>query len=182
MVLALAAALLGLVASVALYGPAPLLRSSLGQALLSPWVKGPRVAVGDPVPPFALPGLEGPTMTLPTPGSAVLVNYWASWCGPCLDEQPLLSAFAARQGANGVRVVAVALDDRAAAASFLRLHPLGFPSLVEAPGDHDSSVRLGNSRGILPFNVLIGADGRLRKRQAGAFRSAGELEAWATSP
>lgn len=182
LLLALSAGLFGLLASVALYGPGPLLRSQLGQALLSPWIQGPRVDVGARVPPFVLPGLGGPAMTLPTVGSPVLVNYWASWCAPCLDELPLLSAFAARQGTNGVKVIAVALDDRDAAATFLRQHPLGFPSLVEAPGDRDSSVRLGNSRGVLPFTVLIGADGRLRKRQSGAFRDAQDLEAWATSP
>jgi thiol-disulfide isomerase/thioredoxin len=182
LLLALSAGLFGLLASVALYGPGPLLRSQLGQALLSPWIQGPRVDVGARVPPFVLPGLGGPAMTLPTVGSPALVNYWASWCAPCLDELPLLSAFAARQGTNGVKVIAVALDDRDAAATFLRQHPLGFPSLVEAPGDRDSSVRLGNSRGVLPFTVLIGADGRLRKRQSGAFRDAQDLEAWATSP
>ena len=182
LLLALFAGLLGLLASVALYGPEPLLRSQFGRVLLSPWVTGPRVEIGDAVPAFALPGLGAPAMTLPPTGSPVLVNYWASWCGPCLDEQPLLSAFAARHGASGMKVVAIALDNRDDAETFLRQHPLGFPSLLEASGDHDSSVRLGNSRGVLPFTVLIDADGRLRKRQSGAFRNARDLEVWATSP
>ena len=136
---------------------------------------GPR----EPVPAFTLPGLAGPALTLPIRGRPVLLNYWASWCGPCLDELPLLSAFASQQGPNGVQVVGIALDDRAQAEAFLRQHPLGFPSLIEAPGEHDSSIRLGNRRSILPYSVLIGADGRQVRRHSGAFRDADDLRSWA---
>lgn len=135
-----------------------------------------------PVAAFTLPGLNGPPMRLPVPGESVLVNYWASWCVPCRDELPLLARFARQQGPGGIRVVAIALDERAAAAEFLRARGLDLPSLVEDPGPRDSSVRLGNERGVLPYSVLIGPDGRLRKRRFGAFRDADDLQAWAKDP
>ena len=141
-----------------------------GVALLGP---------GEPVPDFTLPGLAGPAMTVPTHGRPVLLNYWASWCGPCLNELPLLSAYSTQQGPNGVQVVGIALDDPIQAGAFLSQHPLGFPSLIEAPSEHDSSVRLGNRRGVLPYSVLIGADGRRVRSRSGAFRDAEDLRAWA---
>ena len=155
---------------IALIVLAGLVASIVGVMLL-----GPR----EPVPAFTLPGLAGPAMTVPARGRPVLLNYWASWCGPCLDELPLLSAFAAQQGPSGVQVVGIALDDRTQAEAFVRQHPLGFPSLSEAPGEHDSSVRLGNHRGVLPYSVLIGADGRQLRSHSGAFRDAEDLRAWA---
>ena len=50
---------------------------------------------------------------------------------------------------------------------------------VEAPGIKDSSVRLGNHLGALPFSVLVGADGRVLARRYGAFEDAGQLQDWA---
>ena len=55
------------------------------------------------------------------------------------------------------------------------------PVLLEAPGPGDSSVRLGNRAGVLPFSVLIGADGRLRKQRIGAFADAEDLRNWLES-
>jgi thiol-disulfide isomerase/thioredoxin len=155
---------------IALMVLAGVLASIAGVALLGP---------GEPVPAFTLPGLAGPALTIPVSGQPVLLNYWASWCGPCLDELPLLSRFAAAQGPSGVQVVGIALDDRTQAEAFVRQHPLGFPSLSEAPGEHDSSVRLGNHRGVLPYSVLIGADGRQLRSHSGAFRDADDLRNWA---
>jgi len=182
---ALLAACLGLVASVALYGPGPLLRSELGQGLLQRWLAEPgppglRIAEpGDPVAPIRLADLRGQWRTLPRPGQALLINYWASWCEPCREEMPLLAAYALRQHEGDVDVVGIALDSTDAAQAFLAKTPVPFTTLVEAPGERDSSVQLGNRRSILPFTVLISADGKLVKRQFGAFASRGELEAWA---
>jgi thiol-disulfide isomerase/thioredoxin len=182
---ALLAGVLGLLASVALYGSGPLLRSPLGHtaiAVLADTPKGVTVLLpGDTVSPFALPGLGGPARTLPTPGRVTLINYWASWCGPCREEMPLLDAYARGQAAGGVHVVGVALDDEAPALDYFRRGQFGFPSAVEASGDSDSSVRLGNMYGILPFSVLVAADGRIIDTHAGAFDNARSLQDWAAT-
>lgn len=178
---ALLAALLGLAASVAVYGPAPLLSSPLG-GLVSGLIPGGdpsrSLSPGDPVPPWQLPDLEGNLRAVAKPGQATLVNYWASWCAPCREELPLLAALAQRPG-NRVQVVAIALEPLPDAQGFLAAHPLAMDVRIENPGSTDSSAVLGNRHGVLPFSALIGGDGRLIARKLGAFRSAGELDDWA---
>ena len=187
LIAALLAGALGLIASVALYGPGPLLRGPLGQTVLRDWLRRAQPAPagltvslpGDHVAPFALPALDGPTRTLPIPGHPTLINYWASWCAPCREEMPLLDAFARDQGPGGVQVVGIALDDQADAQHYFRQGGYGFPSVVETASERDSSVRLGNTHGILPYSVLIGADGRLLDTHLGAFDDAQSLRNWA---
>jgi thiol-disulfide isomerase/thioredoxin len=182
---ALLAGGLGLLASVAMYGPGPLMRSPLGQALLQQWLRAPDppglhvVGVGDRVGPLRWPDLQGRRHDFPQPGQVLLINYWASWCGPCRQEMPLLAEYSRRGRTGDARVIGVALDTAEAAGEFLRAQPQPFTTLLEAPGERDSSTALGNRRGILPFSVLIGADGRLLKRRFGAFEDADELAQWA---
>lgn len=176
---ALLAAVLGLAASVAVYGPGPLLASPIGQALDRLWPSSGNgtLALGDAVKPWTLPDLEGGRSTLPVPGQATLVNYWASWCGPCREELPLLADLA-RDPASRVMLRAIALDSPEEARRFLSEQQLQLPVPVEAPSPQDSSIRLGNRAGVLPFSVLIDGQGRLVARKTGAFRSRAELQAW----
>jgi thiol-disulfide isomerase/thioredoxin len=178
LLVALLAATGGLVASVAWFGGYPAIsHSPLLQALLGKWLytdfDGAKVA------PFELPRVDGGSMRLPPPGRPVLINYWASWCGPCREEMPLLEAYARSQGPAGIQVVGVALDSPDAAKSFLVDTPVSFPILVEPPGSSDSSTRFGNTGGLLPFSVLVDSQGRLVTRRAGPFFGGPELEAWA---
>jgi thiol-disulfide isomerase/thioredoxin len=185
---ALLAGALGVVASLLVGGPGPLLRSELGQRLLGrtllatapPPPPGVSVAtLGARLVPLRLPGLDGNVVELPGKFARrpLLVNVWASWCGPCITEMPELQRFAAEQGPNGVQVVGIALDDADAVRAFLRKVPVGYPILMDAPGPADAGVRLGNPRGVLPYSVLISADGRLHKQRIGPF-AAGEIADW----
>lgn len=171
---------IGLVASVALVGPGPaLLNSRLGDWLGGPTPRGLHIVEpGEAMPSLVLRDLAGQQHTIPRPGRPTLINYWASWCAPCREEMPILAAFA--RGKQGARIdlVGIALDDPASAAEFLSEFPVPFTTLVEMPDERDSSVRLGDRRGLLPFSVLIGADGRLLKRQVGPFESGEQLDAW----
>jgi len=133
---------------------------------------------GTPVAAFSLPDTAGKPFQLPVAGRPVLINYWASWCGPCLEEMPILRDFAQRNAANGTQLVTIALEDERSSRPFLQANPQPFPVLVEMPGEKDSSVTLGNARGILPYFVLLGADGRVRASHTGAFKSLAELEGW----
>lgn len=135
--------------------------------------------VGDLRPDLRLPDLDGQPQPLSRwDGRPLLVNFWASWCGPCIEEMPLLDAFAAEQGGNGVQVLGIALDSAEDVRAFLERVPVRYPILLDSPAADDSSVRLGNTRGVLPYSVLIGADGRVRKQKLGVF-SASELRRWA---
>lgn len=139
--------------------------------------------VGDPLPAVALADLDGKIVELASiaQGRPLLVNVWASWCGPCVKEMPELDRFSREQAANGVQVVGLALDTQEAVRDFLGRVPVGYPILLDAPGPADASVRLGNTRGLLPYTVLVGADGRIAKRKLGPFEP-GEIHGWVRQP
>lgn len=175
---ALVAGVLGLAASVALNGWGPLLASPLGQWTLQKALADPSsLDTGDKVPPFELPTLGGDRITLPVAGKPTLINYWASWCVPCREELPLLLA-EARQRGDAFAFVPIALDSAAEASAFVGQHPMAGPVPIEVPGPQDSSVRLGNRAGVLPFSALVGSDGRLKAVRIGAFKSAADLDGW----
>ena len=190
-VVAVLAGTLGALASLAGTGPGPLLRTEWGQRLLGRWfaATAPAVpegvavaAVGDPMPALALQDLGGQPVSLPASfaGRPLLVNFWASWCGPCLEEMPALQRYAAAQGPDGVQVVGIALDDPAAVRAFLQRVPVRYPIFLDTPGPADSSVRLGNPKGVLPYSVLVSADGRLLRQRIGPF-ARGEIARWAAA-
>lgn len=136
--------------------------------------------IGDLAPDLALPDVDGrPRRLSEWQGRVRLLNFWASWCGPCIEEMPLLDAFAAAQPADGTQVIGIALDDLDAVRTFLTRVPVRYPTLVEAAGSTDSSVRLGNTRAVLPFSVLIDAEGRVQRLRVGAFEDAADLAGWA---
>lgn len=186
---ALVAGTLGAVASLMTAGPGPFLRTELGQWLLGAGMSatapappaGVTVAArGDRIPVLELPDLAGRRTTLASlhAGRPLLVNVWASWCGPCIEEMPELQRFAVAQGPDGVQVVGIALDDAANVRDFLQRIPVSYPILLEVPGPADAGVRLGNPKGVLPYSVLVSADGRLLKQRIGPFAH-GEIDAWA---
>ena len=111
-------------------------------------------------------------------GKWVIVNYWATWCGPCIKEMPELAAFSQAQGNEGVQVLGLALDDAAAVEAWLARLPSPYPHYRDDAGPRDAGVVLGNPAGVLPYSVLVDAQGIVRKQQVGPFASADELAEW----
>lgn len=181
----------GLGAAVGLWrnGPSPLLHTELGQRALQEAMSASapeppadiRIAErGEILPTFAVPALNGGSVALPQAyaGRRVLVNVWASWCGPCVREMPELDRYARSQGPNGTQVAGIALDDAASVRAFLQRVPVSYPLMVDAPGPRDAGVRLGNPKGVLPYSVLLDPQGRVLKQKIGPFRQ-GEIDDWA---
>ena len=186
LLVAVLAAALGLAASL-LVSPSPaLLRSALGQRALGWWLSAPAprgVSVarrGERVPNLVLDALDGGKVSVPNAyaGRPVLINLWASWCGPCVREMPALQRFHGEQAGNGVQVVGIALDDPGAVRAFVRSTRVAYPILIDTPGPTDAGVRLGNAKGVLPYSVLLSADGTLLKQHIGPFAD-GEIAQWA---
>lgn len=91
-------------------------------------------------------------------GRPILLNFWATWCAPCLDEMPLLNAWS-RKSVNGIQIVGIAADSRSNVEKFKKKFGITFPLLVDEAKAIEFSRRLGNRTGLLPFSVLLGPNG-----------------------
>lgn len=98
-------------------------------------------------------------------GKVVLLNFWATWCGPCLEELPRFGDWQKQYGTDGLQVIAVSMDDDAAPVRMLvRKLKLDFPVVM---GDARLGRRYGGVLG-LPITFLIGRDGKVKARIDGA--------------
>lgn len=184
----LLAGALGLIVSIRFNGPGALPGTPAGR-WLAEHVAPSQVpsgiqpgSEGDRIGSLPLTDLDGNPRQLPaTRGHRVLVNVWASWCGPCRDEMPLLAGFAKAQGTNGIVVVGIAQDDLSPVRAYLLQTPVNYPILLD-PTQGRAGARLGNRLGALPYTALLDADGRLLRRQYGPFADANALAAWASAP
>ncbi|HAI59761.1 MAG TPA: TlpA family protein disulfide reductase [Xanthomonadaceae bacterium] len=155
------------------------LRGAFDEARVPPPPPGLKVvALGESAEPLLGTTLDGVNQPLPGEGRWRLINFWASWCPPCVKEMPLLDAYHHAQGADGVQVIGIALEDAADAAAFLDRVPVDFPIFAEPNSRTDSSVRLGNTRGVLPYTVLIDPQGRLVAQHLRPFPDVEAIEAW----
>ena len=111
-------------------------------------------------------------------GQPLLVNFWATWCPPCVEELPLLSAFHQQHQAKGWQVLGIAIDQPSAVRQWLQRSPLAFPVVMAGLQGTDMSRSLGNQAGGLPFSVLFGSQSQLIERKLGQLRP-GDLQAWA---
>ncbi|MGB0132618.1 TlpA family protein disulfide reductase [Dokdonella sp.] len=137
------------------------------------------LGVGDPVDDMDLPDRDGRMRRLSEwRGKLVVLNFWASWCGPCREEMPMLDSMHARYASQGLEVIGVAAEDAPAALSFLESHPVNYPILINSPTDAtDLSWRLGNTQSVLPYTALIGRDGSILATRMGNF-SESALQEW----
>ncbi|MDF1481874.1 TlpA family protein disulfide reductase [Extensimonas sp. H3M7-6] len=114
-------------------------------------------------------------------GRPLLLNFWATWCPPCVAELPLLNSFYRAHREAGWQVVGLAIDQPASVQRFLQRQPLDFPIGLAAQGGTELARALGNLGGGLPFTVLFDAAGKVRHRKIGAASEA-ELQQWAALP
>lgn len=103
-------------------------------------------------------------------GKPLLVNFWATWCGPCVQEMPELSAIANQEAGKRFNVIGVGIDSPTAMSEFATKHNIKYPLLVGGIGGTDLSRAFGNTNGGLPFTVLIGAEGQVRKTYLGKLK------------
>lgn len=122
--------------------------------------------------------LEGRTQKLEQwRGKLVLLNFWATWCAPCVNEIPRLVEAQQRHGARGLQVVGIAMDDPEAVRSFAARLKVDYPLMVGQADVVRAMDALGDELGAFPFSVLIGPDGAIIDRSSGEL-NAQEIEDW----
>jgi thiol-disulfide isomerase/thioredoxin len=113
-------------------------------------------------------------------GRPLLVNFWATWCPPCVEEMPLLDSFFRQHAAKGWQVVGLAVDQPSSVRTFLQKRPVGFPIGMAGLEGTELTRSLGNLSGGLPFSVVFAPDGSVRQRRMGRVSEA-DLQAWAAT-
>ena len=107
-------------------------------------------------------------------GTPVVINKWASWCGPCRSEFPIFQQVAAERGKEVAFVGLNAGDKRPAAETFLEERPLPYPSFEDPDEEIAETLRAAK---YFPMTVFIDARGEIEFTKAGEYRTAEDLEA-----
>lgn len=115
------------------------------------------------------PGVEGrpPLAFAGLRGKPLVLNFWATWCAPCVRELPLFERFHQAYAARGWQVVGLAIDSPVAVADFLKRTPVSFPIGVAGMEGAELMIALGNPHGALPYTVVFDAEGRIIQKKLG---------------
>jgi thiol-disulfide isomerase/thioredoxin len=100
-------------------------------------------------------------------GKVLVVNFWATWCGPCLEEMPEFVRAQRELGGKGLQFVGIAVDQQDKVRQFAKDIGLNYPALIGGYGAMELSKTLGNRLMALPFTVIVDRSGRVVHAQLG---------------
>lgn len=97
----------------------------------------------------------------------LIVNFWATWCGPCKEEIPILVKIQAKFGQRDVQFIGIAADSRTNVSNFAQNAAINYPLFPDELGAMEFSKRLGNRLGLLPHTVIFGPGGAVLYNKLG---------------
>ena len=123
---------------------------------------------GIQLPDFTLPGLDhSPWRSEEWRNKILVINFWATWCPPCVQEMPLLNRLQKAYAGRDVMFVGIAVDDAEAVQTFVQEHKISFPILLGETRAMDLMKRLGDRFNALPFTVVADHGGAIVMRRFG---------------
>ena len=126
---------------------------------------------GNPRPDFILQDLDNASRSAAEfDGQVVLVNFWATWCPPCVKEMPALNNLYQDYKDRGFTILGIALDTRDDVEQFVDPIGIGYPILLGEEAGLDLSLQFGNRLGVLPFTAFVGRDGKIAITHPGELR------------
>jgi thiol-disulfide isomerase/thioredoxin len=125
-------------------------------------------------------GLDGQSTKLSQfHGKPLVINFWATWCVPCVEEMPLLNAFYQQNASKSWQVIGLAIDQPSSVKKFLARHPIDYPIFQAGLLGTELTKTLGDDQEGLPFTIVLDAEGHLKQRKLGKLSQA-EINAWTT--
>lgn len=122
---------------------------------------------------LSLPDTHGTSQSLGQwRGKVLVVNYWATWCGPCREEMPEFVRAQRELGPKGLQIVGIAVDQPDKVAQFAKELDLNYPALISTYEAVDIGKPLGNRLAALPFTVVLDREGRVAHTQLGPLKPA----------
>lgn len=108
-----------------------------------------------------------PVDTAKWQGKVLVVNFWASWCPPCVEEMPTLDALQEEFKNQNVLFVGIGIDSPSNIRQFLEMTPVSYPIVIGGLEGSNLSKQMGNSQGALPYTIIINAQGKSTSSKLG---------------
>jgi thiol-disulfide isomerase/thioredoxin len=110
-------------------------------------------------------------------GKPLVINFWATWCTPCIEEMPLIDAFFRENESKGWQVLGLAIDQPSRVRQFLSQFPVNYKVGLAGLNGTELAKKLGNDVGGLPFTIVLDAKGNLKQRKLGKL-TADDIRKW----